>query len=210
MITEKEANQLMNKFIELRSKKQEFPNDKKIKFEFQKHEQLCIEKFKYLISMRTSRYKAFSNYDDLNQEGLEALVKAMKTFNPKKGSFFAWAHNYIATKVVRGANTHSTIRYPLRIAKEQMPHKEAVMPLLLEEKNIPDQEVELDQLMNSVHNVLHILTPEQHNIISLFYGLNGEPPISINKICEKLDISRASCIKTMQTGLSLIRENIKI
>ena len=88
MLNDQEAHDLMIKFIDLRTQFQE-SGDAKIEAQLKRHEQECIEKFRYLVTMKTGRYKAFSNYEDLNQEGFEALIKAMKTFKPNKGSFFA-------------------------------------------------------------------------------------------------------------------------
>ncbi len=209
MLTEQEANELMGKLIDLRTKLKD-SNDAKTVSELKRHEQICIEKFKYLVTMKTGRYKAFSNYEDLNQEGFEALVKAMKTFNPKKGSFFAWAHNYIGTRISRSANLHTTIRFPLKVAKANTPHKESVMPVMIEERYCPDKEVENTQITQAVHNVLFSLTKEQQEIINLAYGFDGDKPMSINKICKKLNISRLNCIKTINNALSLMKENIRI
>lgn len=209
MLTEQESNDLMNKLLELRAKVKD-SNDAKLTTELKRHEQICIEKFKYLVTMKTGRYKAFSNYEDLNQEGFEALIKAMKTFNPKKGCFFAWAHNYIGTRISRSANLHTTIRFPLKVAKANTPHKESVMPVMIEERYCPDKEMEESQTNQAITNALANLTKEQKEVISLAYGFDGDKPMSINKICKKLSISRLSCIKTINSALSSMKENIKI
>jgi len=209
MITEQESQELMGKLIELRTKFKE-TGDANIKAQLNRHEQECIDKFKYLVTMKTGRYKSFSNYDDLNQEGFEALIKAMKTFKQNKGSFFAWAHNYISTRISRSANLHTTIRYPLKVAKATAPHKEAIMPLQIEERYCPDKELEEVQVNHAIQESLSVLTKEQQEVINLAYGFDGEKPLSINKICKKLNISRLCCIKTINSALSTMRENIKI
>lgn len=184
--------------------------DPKIKMALKKHEQICMEKFRYLVTMKTGRYKAFSNYDDLNQEGFEALIKAMNNYNPKKGSFFWWAHKYIDTRISRSANLHTTIRYPLKVAKANTPHKESVMPLLIEERYCPDKELEESQSVHAIQGAISRLSDSQREIINLAYGFDGDKPMSINKICKKLGISRLSCIKTINSALSTMKENIKI
>lgn len=209
MLTEQEANDLMNKWIDLKSRVTGSEDPKLIQ-EFKKHDRLCMEKFRYLVTMKTGRYKAFSNYEDLNQEGHEALIKAMKTFKPHKGSFFAWAHNYIGTRISRSANLHTTIRFPLKVAKANTPHKESVMPLLIEERYCPDRELEDSQVTQAVHNAIAALSNDQKEIINLAFGFDGDKPMSINKICKKLNISRLSCIKTINSALSLMKENIKL
>jgi RNA polymerase sigma factor (sigma-70 family) len=209
MLTEQEAQDLMAKLVDLRSKAKN-SDDSKIRQELNRHEQKCISQFKYLITMKTGRYKAFSNYEDLNQEGFEALVKAMKTYNPKKGSFFAWAHNYIGTRISRSANLHTTIRYPLKVAKANTPHKEAILPVMIEERYCPDKELESVQLSHSINVAFESLTDKQKEIINLAYGLDGDKPMSINKICKQLNISRLNCIKLIDTALVSMKENITI
>lgn len=209
MITIEEAQELMEKFIELRDK---FSDSKSIKDQllFQTHEKICIEKFQYLVTMKTGRYKAFSNYEDLNQEGFEGLIKAMKNYNPKLGNFFWWAHKYIDTKISRSANLHTTIRYPLKVAKDNTPHKEANLPLLIEDRYCPDKELENLETMQAINAAAILLSPEQKEVVNLVFGFDGDKPMSINKVCKKLNMSRLSCIKKINSALSVMRENIKI
>lgn len=209
MLTEQEAQDLMITLVDLRIKAKDL-GDPKIIAELKKHEGICMDKFRYLVTMKTGRYKAFSNYDDLNQEGFEALVKSMNNYNPKKGSFFWWAHKYIDTRISRSANLHTTIRYPLKVAKANTPHKESVMPLLIEERYCPDKELEESQSLSAIHNAVSLLSSEQKEVISLAFGFEGDKPMSINKICKKLSISRLSCIKTINSALSTMKENIKV
>ena len=209
MLTEQEAQDLMAKLVDLKNQVKN-SDDSKVRQELSRHEKKCISQFKYLVTMKTGRYKSFSNYDDLNQEGFEALIKAMKTYNPKKGSFFAWAHNYISTRISRSANLHTTIRYPLKVAKEHTPHKEAIMPLIIEERYCPDKELEDLQTNQIIQSAFEYLTDQQKQIISLAYGLDGEKPVSINKICKKLGISRLNCIKVINNALASMKENIKV
>jgi RNA polymerase sigma factor (sigma-70 family) len=160
--------------------------------------------------MKTSRYKTFSNYDDLNQEGYEALIKAMNNYNPSKGSFFWWAHKYIDTRISRSANLHTTIRYPLKVAKNTTPHKEAIMPTQIEERYCPDLELENVQTNSAIQKAIMLLTEDQKKIINLAFGFEGDKPMSVNKICKQLNISRLSCIKNMNGALAIMRDHIKI
>lgn len=199
----------MIKFISMREEVKK-SNDPVFFKEFKKHEQMCIEKFKYLVTMKTGRYKAFGNYDDLNQEGFLALTKAMVNYNPTKGSFFWWAHKYIDTRISRSANLHTTIRFPLKVAKENAPHKESILPILIEERHCPDKELESSQTTFFIEEAMNTLTEEQKTIINLAYGFDGDKPLSINKICKKLNISRSKCIKSINASLSTLKDRIKL
>lgn len=211
MLTEQEAQQLMIDLIKMREEiKSAKKKDPKLIAKYKAHQNVCMEKFKYLVSMRTGRYKAFSNYDDLNQEGFEALTKAMANYKPNKGSFFWWAHKYIDTRISRSANLHTTIRFPLKVAKENTPHKESVLPLLVEERYCPDRELEEVQTTHMIQNAMSALSEEQKQIISLAYGFDGDKMLSINKICKKLNLSRATVQKTLNSAMDSLKESIKL
>lgn len=209
MLTEPEAQNLMTTLIELRAKTKESGDPKTIA-ELKKHEAICMDKFRYLVTMKTGRYKAFSNYEDLNQDGFEALLKAMSNYNPQKGCFFWWAHKYIDTSISRRANLHTTIRYPLKVAKATTPHKESAMPLIIEERYCPDKELEASQTLSAIHDAVSSLSSEQKKAISYAFGFEGDKSMSINKICKKLSISRLNCIKTINSAISTMKENIRI
>lgn len=206
MLTDIEAKNLMDTFIDLREKSK---HDETLKSQFRKHEQLCLEKFKYIITMKASRYKSFSNYEDLIQEGFEALCRAMKNYNPNKGNVFWWFHKYIDTKISRSANLHSTIRYPLKVAKEQAPHREFTIPILIAEGN-PESITNTSELINVAKQSLNCLSENNKKIISLYFGFQTNNPYSINKICQEMKITRAMCMKGLRQSLEIIAQNIKI
>lgn len=210
MLTNTEATDLMKEFIELKNNYKK-TNSKEDLLKLQKHQARCVEKFSYLIFMRTARYKKFINYEDLNQEGYEALLKAMDNYNPDKGSFFWWGHKYIDTKISRMANLHTTIRYPLKVAKNMVPHREQVMPNIAEsEYKTPFALCDSKQSKSIIDNACKFLSPEQLDIVKLSYGLNGDKPMSINKICKHYNISRTQCINILKLSLNKLKENINI
>ena len=209
MITENEAQELMNKLTKLKNEYKK-TNDKKIKRELEKHENICVEKFRYLVTMRTGKYKKFSNYDDLNQEGFEALVKGMKNYDPKKGSAFWWFHKYIDTRISRSANLHTTIRYPLKVARDNTPHKETEMPILIEENYCPDLQIESEELNLLLNNALSKLQEQDKKIVSMAFGLDGNKAVSINKICKDLQISRSVIIKSINNSIATLKNNIRL
>lgn len=209
MISQDEAQELMIKFLELRKRFEEThsPQDEKA---LKAHEAICIDQFQYLITMRTNKYRQFANHDDLYQDGLEALLKAMKTYNPKKGSWFWWAHKYIDTKISRMANLHTAIRYPLKFAKNTIPHKENNLPTLADNERRPDIELETLQIQAVIQSSMLVLNNKEHKIITMFYGLDGDKPMSVNKICLKLGITRTSCKNTLKQATRKLMKKIRL
>lgn len=204
MITETEANNLLNTLFDLRKKAKENPEDLKA---LKKHEQKCIQDFKYLVLMKTSRYKSFNNYEDLIQDGLEALLRAIETFDSTKGSFFSWAHHYIGTKISRRANLHTTIRFPLKFSKNNAPHKEMQLPTLIEDKRCPDKELEAKEQNKILNLAFNNLSDLQKDIIISAYGFDEEKPLSVDKLSKKFNLSKQSVLNTIKTSLETMRKS---
>lgn len=206
----KEANQLIKKYIRLRNKVKSSKEAKLIS-EFKTHENLCIQKFKHLVLMKTSRYKNFNNYEDLNQEGLEAILQAMNSYDPKKGgNIFWWMHKYIDTRIARCANLHTTIRFPLKYAKQVAPHRESALPLLIDQVFGPHDLLEQSEALKVVKkNFVHLSTNQQR-VVQMLFGMDGENPQSISKVCRQLRMSRPTCVKLLDQVLNILRRNIQL
>lgn len=205
MLSIDDAQKLMQTLIFLRNKAKE-TKSKQALSELMLFERHCIDQFKYLVFMRTNRYKSFSNYDDLNQDGLEALVKAMKNYDPKKGIFFYWAHQYIDTRIARNANQHTTIRFPLKFAKINKPHKELKLPILIDNNISSDYFVENKEMNNLLHLAMNNLSTQQKYIVKLLYGIDNKKPLSINKISHKLKISRIKCLQKLHQAMEILKK----
>ena len=207
MIDEQEAQKLMFK---LSSLKEEFKKNPNLEKQLKNHENLCIEKFKYLILMKTYKYKSFNNYEDLKQEGYEALLKAMINYDPKKGSVFWWFHKYIDTRISRCANLHTTIRYPLKYSVKVTPHKENFIPIISDTKYCPHKKLESVEMFTMINKGYSILNNEQKQVIDLVFGIDCDKPKSIKKVCDILGISRSSCIKIIKSSFKLLKDNLKL
>lgn len=208
MITEEEAKQLVEKYLNLKSNYDENKTLESLK-KLRQHEHICVKKLEYLVKMATARYRKFSNYDDLYQEGMLCLFHSMTTFDvSKNASFFWWAHRYIQTKVKRCANQHTTIRISMKDAKKHTPHKEFVMPILIEETYCPDKMAESFEEVALIRKSLNCLTKNQEIVIRMVYGIGLEDSFPINKICATLNISRVQCNNVIKSAMSKIKNNI--
>jgi RNA polymerase sigma factor (sigma-70 family) len=209
MLTEPEARALMVEFIALRTEA-DSGKVEAIKA-FKKHETKCINSFTYLITMHTNRYKAFANHEDLIQEGYEALLKGMKNYNPKKGGVFGWFHHYIGTRVSRQANLHTTIRFPLKVAKAQVPKREYDLPLQIEETFCPDKQTEASEVVDIIRKAVRSLRGRKKAVVSHYFGFNSENQMySINKICEILKLSRPKCLTILEDALADLKFVIRL
>lgn len=202
-----EIDQIANEIIQLR-KKAEHCDSKIFHRVLQEKQEAFISRFKYLVINRTAKYRKFSNYKDLEQDGFEALFLALRTYDPSKGSFTWWADKYISTRVARAANTHSTIRVPLKKARTMKPYKTATIPILVDSQLDPQSSFEVVETNQQVLRAVQEL-PEQHqNLINLIYGFKGQKPHSVGNALEVLSISRSQCLKMLKEAEGQLRERL--
>jgi len=195
--TTKEANKLLHKLIRLRLKKN--------KTDYYIHEQHCSQVFDYLVISRVAKYKEFPNYEDLKQEGRLALILALRNFDPKKGSFWAWADQYISTKVKRQANKHSVFHIPLKHVKNtNSPFKVLQLPILVDSAMSALQLVEMKELSERVKKELNNLPAAQKKVLEL----NGIKSYSINQISKELNMTRSDCMRLLNEAKQTIKQNL--
>lgn len=209
MITEETAREMMKKLSDL-SKKADKTKNVEDKFAHRQYETECLGTLKYFVLMKTGRYRKFSNYEDLTQEAMEALLKAMKTFKDNKGSFFFWAGLFVNTRISRSANNHSVIRYPMHVAKKVKPHKESVIPTMIDGDLSPEENCESSEARIAVSKAVSKLPKEEKELVSLLYGIGNGNPISISKICEQKKMSRVSCMKLLGSAFETLRDEIEV
>lgn len=204
---QEEVDEFAREFIKLRNKAKK-SKSRAVKQKYAEYQKLCIEKFRYLITTRVSKYRKFSNYKDLEQDGFEALVLALRTYDPDKGSFTWWADKYISTRVSRAANAHSTIRFPLKKARELKPFKTSTIPVLIDEQPDALSSIETSQVQDHILEAIKEL-PEQHQrLINLIYGFHGMKPHSIGTALKTLSMSRPQCIKILEEAKTKLKEKL--
>ncbi len=203
--TKEEVNQIAKEFVELRDKINKSKKEKnKSKFEEFRNE--VVKKLSHLVLFRTNRYRMFNNYHDLQQDGFEALFMALKTYRPEKGDFSWWAMKYIDTRIARAANCHSTIKYPLKKAREMQPHKVSKFPVIIDLNKTPHESAEDVEIKKAIMSAIELLPEMQRKVVLMSYELVGTRSYTISKISSELKISRPATIKLLDEA----KHNLKL
>lgn len=205
---QEEIDEYAKELINLRDKFQKSKN-LILKQKYLEYQKFCMVKFKYLVTVRVSKYRKFSNYKDLEQDGFEALILALRTYNPSKGSFTWWANKYISTRISRAANTHSTIRFPLKKAKELKPFKIASIPIIIDMQPNAFESIQKSEATTKMQNAIKELPERHQKVINLIYGFQGMEPHSIGDTLETLSLSRPQCLKLLEEAKTQLKEKIK-
>lgn len=205
-LTKERINEIAKEFLALKKKSES--GEKKDVLDYRNYQNYCTEQLAPLVKIKTNKYKKFSNYPDLLQDGFEALMLAFETYNPKKGDFAWWAMKYIGTKVSRAANTHSTIRIPLKKARDMQPYKTSVMPVQVDKGATPAEEIENNELSSYVKKALAELSEKQKRAIMMYYEFAGTRVNSISDISKELKVSRPTCVKLISEAEKILKSKL--
>ena len=199
-----EYNQIARQFLDLKNKAK-LGGEEECK-KYKEYQDFCAKKLAPLVNFRVGKYKQFSNYEDLKQDGFEALMMAFDSYDPEKGcNFLYWARQYIRTKVSRAANAHSTIRFPLKKTKELKPYKVGTIPIVIDDSNSPLDAVEKEQNASVVHMAIAELPIQQRHILLMRYEFDS----SISKISKELKISRPTCQKLLNEAEFVLKNKLQ-
>ena len=157
-----------------------------------------MKAFEPLVVSKIGKYRKFSNYPDLKQEGLVGILMALNTYKPAKGSFVVWATEYIKTRISRSANAHSTIKYPMAEADKNMPKKEFELPIMPDLKPYQDNDVEITEYKHYIDEAIKTLPAIHQKVIGITFGLNEYKKKTINDLIEELDISTSQYVKLLK------------
>jgi RNA polymerase sigma factor (sigma-70 family) len=212
VVDQDRINNLLSNMVVLRKKCVKSKSNN-LKRELEDIQSECTKELEYLVDARTRRYKGFANYEDLKQDGRIALYRALQTYKPEKGDFYWWANKYIKTKISREANRHSTIKVPLKHAKLVQPYKVSQLPIIIDGEISALDHIAKDEAVTLIRSAVEKLPEDQRKVITLHYELGGASDnrrdlYSIGKICDRLNISRMSCIKLLAEAKKTLKREL--
>jgi RNA polymerase sigma factor (sigma-70 family) len=134
------------------------------------HNQI-VEDLSFLVYSNTKKYRKFSNYEDLNQEGFVGLIKATKRFNHRLfPNFFVFANQWIINGIMRSAKKHDVVYNPKRIKTVYCDNDD--MPMV-DEGIGPDECFCNQEKIEGVHKAIETLTDRDKKIIKNIYGIGA-------------------------------------
>jgi RNA polymerase sigma factor (sigma-70 family) len=206
-LSQEEIDVISRKYLTLKNKSNPSEDDVK---EFKAYQNFCMGKFAYLVKMRSAKYRKFSNHPDLEQDGFEALILAFNTFDPDKGSFSWWADKYISTRISRAANAHSTIRYPIKKAKEIKPYKTSTIPIMIDEGPDPALAAEVSENSVNINRAIDSLPASHKSVVNMTYGFNGFRARTVGTVMVDLKITRSEYTKLLREAKEQIRQQLVV
>lgn len=198
-------DEIVKKFCEFRNKSLERKNSK-YRSEYLYYRELCLKEFDYLVKRLAQKYKQFSNYEDLYQEGRMALLAALNSYNYDKGDFNWWANKYIKTKLSREANKHSTIKIPIKKTINMQPYKVSQIPVIIDTTPSALDEMIKKEIKDEIILALNKL-PEKHRTVIELSGIKSH---SVTQISKELNIPKKDCLKILNEAKESLKNYLGV
>ncbi|MFZ4795986.1 MAG: sigma-70 family RNA polymerase sigma factor [Bacteroidia bacterium] len=204
---------ILAELMELRNKKNQSRIDS---FKYDKCFIKALDKFSYIVTIHSNKYKKFSNFEDLHQEGMMGLVLALNKFDPiRSKNFFKIANWYIKTRIKRAANKYNVITVPMNVGKKLAMNRIAELPIVIDQTINPHDGMEQNQVINTIIESLKSLNELQKSVICMYYGIDKEFDIvehlkdknSISFIAKEMNLSRASVEKILSEAYTILSSN---
>lgn len=144
------------------------------------NEDKLVSSLTYLVYSAVGKYRRFNNYDDLFQEGMIGLVKAVRNYNPDLTFHFTrYAMWWIKSYIWRSIKKSNAIRIT---GDETMIDDEAGI-------DNPESQMLRSEQIRQVRKIMTTLPDKHKNVIKLRYGFEGEE-CSFQSLGEKLNMTR--------------------
>lgn len=145
---------------------------------FKTHQNLCVEKFGYIIRLHAFPYKKYTNYNDIIQEGFISLMQAFESYDETKGNFFYWIHQYVSLKAKRSAGRYAIIQIPIKQARKDKSFKAMFRHFFQAEKNATLEEMfKKDCYDNLLNESIDSLSDDDKKFIKEAYDLDSKRPL---------------------------------
>lgn len=173
-------------------------NDEKLA---KKKESDLIKDLSYLVYAALKYNKDSQSREDLYQEGMLGLVKAIQTYNTNTTFHFVrYAMWWIKSKVMRAMKKNKIIndnKYVIQYDFEEN---------FIIDYNNPETQMINMQTRHIITNALDEISEKQKYIINSYYGIGNDDNRSIRELGKELDIGRESLRRQKNVALEKLKE----
>lgn len=158
-------------------------------------------------------YNSSSEQEDLISVGTIGLIKAVNTFDHKKGARFATygarcIENEILMYLRSEKKTAGTISMQEPMEGGSDNGNITIMDTLTDAYDI-HEDVELREDCKKVRQMVDCLQGRERQVILLRYGLAGQPAMTQNDVANILGISRSYISRIEKKAVAQLRKNLK-
>lgn len=164
-------------------------------------EEYLLKKYKHLVRAKAASYFLIgADREDIVQEGMLGLFKAIRDYRPGRGNFYAFAELCITRQIISAVKAATRLKHaPLNSAVSlqstfDQSERSLEQMLLPTQSNDPEAILMQRQQYDSMHQaMLQLLSPLEKEVLSMY--LKG---MSYQEIAQKLHRSEKSVDNALQ------------
>lgn len=173
-----------------------------------KLEDSLILSLDYLVHSVIYKYKRFDNYEDLYQEGMFGLIKAVQHYNSDMSFHFVrYAIWWVKARVMRSIKKLSIIssndKSFIKFFTQYDIDDETMIG-----KSDPENDAILSEQFKHLNESINLLPKKYQYIISLRYGLNNNKEHNLQELSNKLNMTREGIRQLEHRILNKLKHNV--
>lgn len=173
-----------------------------------------IKRLLPFVHHRAKKYKQFPNFEDLEQDGAEALLMALNTFTGK-APFTWWLDQYVMLRMSRSANSHASFHIPInKIQEFGRPYKIAWASIRQEQHSLPydvtGEDIYLSKIKGlALESMIQRLSLSEQSVIQMLFGMHGISAYKLKDISTELGISQNQTTKILKSAKAKLARMIE-
>lgn len=174
-----------------------------------KKEQELVVSLSYMVRSAVSRYRNFPNYDDLYQEGMIGLLKAIKKYDiTKTFDFFRYAMWWIEARIYRSIGKINLIRIKGNVEESKRTFKmENISDDHIVEPETPEYHVLKEEQLLKLRKALDTLPSNHKSLIEKRFGLLGKRRESLEQLSQEFHMTREGLRQLEKRILGRLKAN---
>ncbi len=150
------------------------------------------------------------SYQDLIEEGNLGLIRGIEKFDGSKNvkviSYSVWWIKQAIMEALEKRNQSDCEDLPYDYTSNDYYEKEEESSCVSTEYISDDKEGEEDPQKAHLKELMACLTPREADVISMYYGLNGETPLNLEDIGTEIGLTKERVRQISETALKKMRE----
>lgn len=165
-----------------------------------------VTELEFLVKGITRPYRQFPNYEDLVQEGLIGLVKAVRRFDHTRfPNFFVYSEQWIRHSVKRAASRFDVVYNP---DKTRVVYAEpSEVGAEGEVEDTPEEQFFVVEKSSAIDSILDELPERDREIVKRIYGLGGYPQQTLREIGPIFNLTHERIRQIKNKAISKLRKN---
>jgi len=180
--------------------------EEEIEKQVKEHHDLIMQKMSFLVLGHTRQYINFPNYEDLVQEGLMGLLKAVKKFEWRRyPNFFAFSAQWIRHGVKKAASRFDIVYNPNRnrVIYAEPDENET-------DSDTPEEMFFNQERKDCIDKILDEFPERDKKIVQKIFGLGGRKPETLREIGPQFNLTYERVRQIKNNVMTKLRKNSRL